>query len=198
MTNKKFYAILVLAFTLFALQSCDPKTPARTPAIEATVHAVKSFEIPLDISSCLDRTKSATSGLRADQENVLYEDCLSWDISDDIKSSGFSEATIKSITLDKVTVECVKPEGVDLTLFAPVRLYAGQDYKLIAETRATNSQPNLLDLLLHEKDLAKYIKADQLPIRITTTRDKISDWKYGDTNIDVKITLSATSIVLAR
>lgn len=198
MTNKKFYAILVLAFTLFALQSCDPKTPVRKPVVEATVPAVKSFEVPLDISSCLDRTKSATSGLRAGQENVLYEDNLSWDISDEIKSSAFTEATIKSIILDKVTVECVRPEGVNLTLFAPVRLYAGQDHKLIAETQAKNSQPNLLDLVLHEKDLTKYIKADQLPIRITTTRDKIADWEYGDAKIYVKITLAATTTLQAK
>lgn len=198
MTNKKFYAVLVLAFTLFALQSCDPKTPVRKPVVEATVPAVKSFEIPLDISSILNRTKSTASDLRAGQENVLYEDCLSWDVSDVIKSSGFSEAEVKSIHLDKVTLECVKPEGVDLTLFAPVRLYVGQDNKLVAETQAENTHPNLLDLVLHENDLAKYIKADQLPIRITSTRDKISDWKYGDTNIYVKITLTATSIVQAR
>ena len=197
MTNPKFYAILVLAFTLFALQSCDPKTPARTPVVEATVPAVKSFEIPLDISSCLNFPKSSESDLRADQENVLYEDCLSWDITDEIRLKGFSEATIKSILLDKVTIECIKPEGVNLTLFAPVRLYAGHDYKLIAETQAKDTNPNLLDLVLYEKDLAKYITADQLPIRITTTRDKISDWEYGDT-IVVKITLSATSIVQAR
>lgn len=128
---------------------------------------------------------------------MLYEDCLSWDITDEIRLKGFSEATIKSILLDKVTIECIKPEGVNLTLFAPVRLYAGHDYKLIAETQAKDTNPNLLDLVLYEKDLAKYITADQLPIRITTTRDKISDWEYGDT-IDVKITLSATSIVQAR
>ena len=96
-----------------------------------------------------------------------------------------------------MTIESIKPEGVNLTLFAPVRLYAGHDYKLIAETQAKDTNPNLLDLVLYEKDLAKYITADQLPIRITTTRDKISDWEYGDT-IDVKITLSATSIVQAR
>ena len=34
------------------------------------------------------------------------------------------------------SIECIKPEGVNLTLFAPVRLYAGHDYKLIAETQA--------------------------------------------------------------
>ena len=97
-----------------------------------------------------------------------------------------------------MTVECVRPEGVNLTLFAPVRLYAGQDHKLIAETQAKNSQPNLLDLVLHEKDLAQYIKADQLPIRITTTRDKIADWEYGDAKIYVKITLTATTTLQAR
>ena len=119
-------------------------------------------------------------------------------MSDVINSSGFSQAEIKSIRLDKMTIECIKPEGVDLTLFAPMRLYAGQNYKLIAETNAENAQPNRLDLVLHEKDLAQYITADQLPIRISTTRDKISEWPYGDTNVYVKITLSITSTVRAK
>ncbi|AEE12728.1 hypothetical protein [Porphyromonas asaccharolytica] len=198
MTNKHFYAVLVLAFTLFALQSCDPKTPVRKPVVEATVPSVKVFEIPLDVSSALDVSQKTTLDLRDAQEKVLYEDCLSWDMSDVINSSGFSQAEIKSIRLDKMTIECIKPEGVDLTLFAPMRLYAGQNYKLIAETNAENAHPNLLDLVLHEKDLAQYITADQLPIRISTTRDKISEWPYGDTNVYVKITLSITSTVRAK
>lgn len=198
MTNKHFYAVLVLAFTLFALQSCDPKTPVRKPVVEATVPSVKAFEIPLDVSSALDVSQKTTPDLRDAQEKVLYEDCLSWDMSDVINSSGFSQAEIKSIRLDKMTIECIKPEGVDLTLFAPMRLYAGQNYRLIAETNAENAQPNRLDLVLHEKDLAQYITADQLPIRISTTRDKISEWPYGDTNVYVKITLSITSTVRAK
>ncbi len=149
MTNKHFYAVLVLAFTLFALQSCDPKTPVRKPVVEATVPSVKAFEIPLDVSSALDVSQKTTPDLRDAQEKVLYEDCLSWDMSDVINSSGFSQAEIKSIRLDKMTIECIKPEGVDLTLFAPMRLYAGQNYKLIAETNAENAQPNRLDLVLH-------------------------------------------------
>lgn len=198
MTNKKFYAILVLAFTLFALQSCDPKTPARKPVVEATVPAVKTFDIPLDISTMIEMPKGSASTLREAQEHILYEGLLSWDLSEIVNSSGLSQAEIKSIRLDKVTMECVKPEGVDLTLFVPTYLYAGQDYKLFAETNADTSRPNLLDLLLHEKDLVWYIKADQLPMRITTTRDKISDWPYGDAPLHIALTLYTTSTVRAK
>lgn len=129
---------------------------------------------------------------------MSYMRALSWDMSEIVKSSGLSQAEIKSIKLDKVTMECVKPEGVDLTLFAPIYLYAGQDYKLFAETSADSSRPNLLDLILHEKDLVQYIKADQLPMRITTTRDKISDWPYGDAPLHITLTFYTTSTVRAK
>lgn len=198
MTNKIFYLVLVLAFMLFGLQSCEPKSSVKKPVVEATVPTVKTFDIPLDISTMIEMPKSSASTLRDAQEHVLYEDLLSWDLSEIVNSSGLSQAEVKSIRLDKVTMECVKPEGVDLTLFVPTYLYAGQDYKLFAETKADASRPNLLDLLLHEKDLVQYIKADQLPIRITTTRDKLSDWPYGDAPLHITLTLYTTSTVRAK
>lgn len=198
MTNKIFYPVLVLALTLFGLQSCEPKTSVKKPVVEATVPTVKAFDIPLDISTMIEMPKSSASTLRDAQEHVLYEGSLSWDMSEIVNSSGLSQAEIKSIKLDKVTMECVKPEGVDLTLFAPIYLYAGQDYKLFAETNADSSRPNLLDLVLHEKDLIQYIKADQLPMRVSTTRDEISDWPYGDAPLHVTLTLYTTSTVRAK
>lgn len=198
MTKKIFYPVLVLALTLFGLQSCEPKTSVKKPVVEATVPTVKAFDIPLDISTMIEMPKSSASTLRDAQEHVLYEGSLSWDMSEIVNSSGLSQAEIKSIKLDKVTMECVKPEGVDLTLFAPIYLYAGQDYKLFAETSADSSRPNLLDLILHEKDLVQYIKADQLPMRITTTRDKISDWPYGDAPLHITLTFYTTSKVRAK
>lgn len=198
MTNKIFYPVLVLALTLFGLQSCDPKPSVKKPVVEATVPIVKAFDIPLDISTMIEMPKSSASTLRDAQEHILYEGSLSWDMSEIVNSSGLSQAEIKSIRLDKVTMECVKPEGVDLTLLAPIYLYAGQDYKLFAETNADSSRPNLLDLVLHEKALIQYIKADRLPIRISTTRDKISDWPYGDAPLHVTLTFYTTSTVRAK
>ena len=115
MTNKIFYPVLVLAFMLFGLQSCEPKSSVKKPVVEATVPTVKTFDIPLDISTMIEMPKSSASTLRGAQEHVLYEDLLSWDLSEIVNSSGLSQAEVKSIRLDKVTMECVKPEGVDLT-----------------------------------------------------------------------------------
>lgn len=77
MTNKIFYPVLVLALTLFGLQSCEPKTSVKKPVVEATVPTVKAFDIPLDISTMIEMPKSSASTLRDAQEHVLYEGSLS-------------------------------------------------------------------------------------------------------------------------
>lgn len=189
--------VAFLGLTMLALQSCDPKGPSRTMRVEAEVPMKKSLSLDLNVEDLIALPQSKV--LRSATDKVLYQGVHSWDIKEDLGRADISLDDIKQLRLDKITLACISPAGVDLNALAPIRLYVGSDKRLVAETKVETSMSSEINLILHDKDLTNYIKADELPILVTSSQESIPDWPdHNVKTMKVQITLYGTATVLVR
>lgn len=196
-TRQWLQALACLGLTLLTLTSCDPKGPSRTMLVEAEVPMKKTLNLDLNVEDLIDLPSS--KALRSATDKVLYQGVHSWDIQEALGQSDISLNDIKQLQLDKITLACISPAGVDLNALAPIHLYVGSDKHLVAETKVETSKSSEINLILHDKDLTNYIKADELPILVTSSQESIPDWPdHNVKTMKVQITLYGTATVLVR
>ena len=197
--TQRLYTWGLLAVALLVFPSCDPKGPNRQMQVEAEVPMTKTFDIQLNVADYFTIPESGMRTLRAEIERVLYQDHVSWSVQESLGATKVSVDDIKSLRLDKISIKCLNPTGLDLSILAPIRLYIGKDSRLFAETRVEPSQTDVIDLVLYEQNLLPYVSVSELPIMVTSKRASIPDWPNPDVKtIRVQVTFTGTASVLTK
>ena len=164
-----------LLFGLLALSSCESTGETKKPTLSVTAPFTQKFEGKLDIAAfnqsaarAAATNANATTFLRADDERVMFDKVMSWDLTKVAKDNGFASFNFTKLDVNKITLRVIEPKDLNLAFFETVRIYAGADYKLIAEGKMTDM--STAELSVKDPNLLPFLKVDQMPIKVTTTQ----------------------------
>ncbi len=159
--NLTVFAVCVALFAVLS-NGCDRLKEKREIKAASVSVILPTHEFPFTLSPSSVTPKS-TFG--ANDEITLYDGVVNWDYEKELRDKGIDPNILKEINIKELKFEIKKPKGLDLTPMQNIRVYAGKDYKLVAQGRAAGIDAVGLNVL--QKDLLSILREKAFNLKVT-------------------------------